>query len=185
MRQDAQRWDARHAGRAPGEPRPPTGIDGIDLPDRGRCLDIACGLGEQSLWAAGLGFDVVALDVSATAVAALRSAADDRGLADRIDARVVDLDRGLPADVENDCALVICQRFRDPRLYPAILDAARVGGLIVVTVLSRVGLRGGAGPFHAAPGELLDAFRRSEAEIVRAVEGDGEATLVARRVGQL
>jgi hypothetical protein len=125
----------------------------------------------------------VALDVSATAIAALRAAAQDHGLTDRFDARVVDLDRGLPADVLGTCALVICQRFRDPELYPAILGAARVGGLIVVTVLSRVGLTGEAGSFHAGPGELIDAFRRLDAEILRSIESGGEATLVARRVG--
>jgi SAM-dependent methyltransferase len=181
VRDDAERWDARYAGREPGEPRPPAGVDGIELPDRGRCLDIACGLGEQSLWAASLGFDVVSLDVSAVAIEALRAAAHSRGLGDRIDARIVDLDRGLPADVNGDCALVICQRYRDPALYPAIADSAVVGGLIVVTVLSRVGLIGEAGSFHAAPGELLDAFRRLDVEILRSVEGEGEATVVARR----
>ena len=182
MRDDAERWDARYVGRATGEPHPPEGVDGIELPDRGRCLDIACGLGEQSLWAAAHGFDVVSLDVSPTAIAALRAAAAHRGLADRIDARVVDLDRGIPADVRVGCALVICQRYRDPRLYPAIVEAAGEGGLIVVSVLSRVGLGTEAGAFHAAPGELIDAFRRPDVEIVRSIERDGQATLVARIV---
>jgi SAM-dependent methyltransferase len=183
VRQDAERWDARYAERATGEPRPPAGVDGIALPEAGRCLDIACGLGEQSLWAAERGLDVVSLDVSATAIGALRSAAAARGLAERIDARQVDLDRGLPADVTAGCALVICQRFRDPRLYPAIMGAAGVGGLIVVTVLSRVGAGEQRGPFHASPGELLDAFDRPEMEILRSIESNGEATLVARRIG--
>ena len=100
------------------------GWKGIPLPEPGLCLDVACGLGRQSLWAAAHGFDVVAIDVSPAAIGALRASAAERGLDGRIDARVVDLDDGLPADVADRCALVICQRFRDPRLYPALADAA-------------------------------------------------------------
>ena len=181
MREDAERWDGRYSGRATGEPAPPTGLAGIALPAPGLCLDVACGLGEQSLWAAANGFDVVALDVSPAAIAALRTATAAHGLADRIDARVVDLDDGLPTEVGGRCALVICQRFRDPRLYAAIADAARPGGLIVITVLSAVGAAT-AGPFHAPPGELDEAFGALDVEVVRSVEANGEATHVARRL---
>ena len=181
MREDAERWDARYSGLAPGDPSPPAGLEGIPLPEPGLCLDVACGLGPQSLWAAAHGFDVVAIDVSPTAIGALRASAAERGLDGRIDASVVDLDDGLPADLADRCALVICQRFRDPRLYPALAGAAAPGGLVVVTVLSQVGATS-PGPYHAPPGELDDAFRALAVEIVRAVEEDGEATLVARRL---
>ena len=53
----------------------PKGLGGIELHRGGRCLDVACGLGEQSLWAAQQGFDVVALDASEVAITALNSAA--------------------------------------------------------------------------------------------------------------
>jgi SAM-dependent methyltransferase len=179
--EDAERWDARYSGRATGDPAPPTGLDGIALPAAGLCLDVACGLGGQSLWAAANGFDVVALDVSPAAIAALRAAAAAHGLEHRIDARVVDLDDGLPADVHRRCALVICQRFRDPRLYGMIADAAGPGGLIVITVLSEVGAAS-PGSYHAPAGELDEAFGAFDVEVIRSIEGNGEATLVARRV---
>jgi SAM-dependent methyltransferase len=178
---DAERWDSRYSGRATGEPRPPTGLTGIAIPEHGRCLDVACGLGEQSLWAARLGFEVVALDASPIAIAALRAAAARHGVGERIDARVIDLDGGLPDDIEARCALVICQRFRDPRLYPSLVQAAEPGGLVVITVLSAVGTAS-PGQFHAPAGELTDAFRALDVEVLRSLEQDGEATLVARRV---
>jgi SAM-dependent methyltransferase len=181
VHEDAERWDARYSGRTTGDPSPPTGLDGIALPEPGLCLDVACGLGEQSLWAAANRFDVVALDVSPAAIAGLRAVAAAHGLDDRIDARVVDLDDGLPADVRGRCALVICQRFRDPRLYAAIADAAGAGGLIVITVLSEVGADS-PGPYHAPPGELDEAFGALDVEVLRSVETNGEATLVARRL---
>ena len=159
----------------------PKGLGGITLERGGRCLDVACGLGEQSLWAAHQGFDVVALDSSGVAITALNSAALSAGVRDRIDSRVVDLDDGFPMELTDAFALVICQRFRDPELYEPLVYALESGGVIVVTVLSQVGLDGEPGPFHAPPGDLVCAFRQFDVDILRSVELDGEATLVARR----
>lgn len=180
MEADAQRWNGRYHGRITGDPQMPKGLGGVELA-RGRCLDVACGLGEQSLWAAGQGFDVVAVDASDVAITQLNSAAVRLGLRERIDSRVVDLDDGLPADTANSCALVICQRFRDPRLYEQLVYMLEPGGVLVVTVLSVVGSADSPGEFHAPPGELVCAFREQEVVIERHVELDGEATLVARR----
>lgn len=182
VREDAERWDLRYTGRVPGEPARPAGLEGIEVPGGGRCLDVACGLGEQSLWAAGLGFEVIALDASAVAIAALRTAGEQRGLAGRIDARVVDLDGGLPEWTSGSFDLVICQRFRDVRLYPQLAGALAPGGVLVVTVLSQVGAAE-PGPFHAPPGELGGRFATSGLEVLRDEEGDGEATFVGRRSG--
>jgi SAM-dependent methyltransferase len=181
VKADAERWDARYAGLHTGEPRPPKGLDGIELPNAGLCLDVACGLGAQSMWAALNGNRVVALDVSGTAIKALEAAAEASDVGSAIDARVVDLDAGLPSELSGRCALVICQRFRGAGLYPQLVDAARPGGVIVTTVLSSVGAGTEPGPFHAPVGELLDSFRTLDVEILRSIESDGEATLVARR----
>ena len=181
MHDDAERWNRRYGGRLTGDPSMPKGLGGIELDRSGPCLDVACGLGEQSLWAAGQGYDVVAIDASDVAITALNSAAVRLGLRDRIDSRIVDLDEGLPTDVGNECALVICQRFRDPRLYSQLVYMLRPGGVLVITVLSSVGAAGEPGPFHAPPGDLVCAFRDLEVDIERSVELDGEATLVARR----
>lgn len=164
-----------------GEPSMPKGLGGVELDRSGLCLDVACGLGEQTLWAAEQGYHVVAIDASDVAITALNSAAVRRGFRDRIDTRVVDLDGGLPADVANECSLVICQRFREPRLYEQLVYMLRPGGVVVITVLSVVGSQGEPGPFHAPPGDLVCAFRDLDVTIERSVELDGEATLVARR----
>jgi hypothetical protein len=52
-----------------------------------------------------------------------------------------------------------------------------VGGLLVVTVLSEVD--DDPGPFRAGRGELLAAF--GGLDVLTAQEGNGEATVVARR----
>ncbi len=178
---DADRWDARYEGCRTGEPTPPKGYDLVDQALEGRVLDVACGLGEQSIWAAKSGFDVVALDASPVAIERLREAADQHRVGERIDARVVDLDHGLPNEIGR-FELVICQRFRNRQVYPQLASVTAIGGTMLVTVLSQVGRNDiEIGPFHASPGELLEAFCDLDVDIVAHIEGDGEATLIAHR----
>lgn len=179
MHHDATRWDDHYRSATPPGPLAPDArADVIELlPRTGVAIDIACGLGSQSLWLARRGLEVVALDVSPIAIDALRAAAHAAGLADRIDARMTDLDVGLPAEPMT-ADVIVCQRFRQPSLYTEIADRLAVGGIAIVTVLSEVGTDS-PGPFHAPPGELVAAF--DEFEILDAREGDGVATIVARR----
>lgn len=181
MDSDAQRWNDRYRGVETGEPKAPKGLDGIELSRDGLCLDVACGLGAQSLWAAEQGYQVVSLDASEVAVSALRRAATKRGWSDRIQAVVFDLDDGLPDDLESRGALVICQRFRHPDLLGPLVSTLRPGGVLVLTVLSQVGRTGEPGRFHAPPGELIEAISAWRQLVVEFhLEADGEATIVAR-----
>jgi SAM-dependent methyltransferase len=168
---DAERWDARHAVAGAGVPMPPGALRGREhlLPDGGRALDVACGRGAVAAWLHGRGFAVDAVDVSPVALAA------GAALAPGVTWIPHDLTTGLP--VAGPYEVVVCQRYRDPVLYPALAAALAPGGLLVLTVLSSVGDSGG--PFRAAPGELAAAFPGLER--LWHVEGEGEATLVARR----
>jgi SAM-dependent methyltransferase len=181
VRADADRWNARYADRLPGEPSPPKGLSALEVPAGGLCLDVACGLGEHAVWAALNGFEVIALDASDVAVEATRKFAADHEVSDLVDARVHDLDDGLPDDVRGECALVICQRYRAPHLFPALVEALTDDGVLVVNTLSSVGSEGDPGNHRSLPGELALAFRDLAVEIVSHHESHGEATLVARR----
>jgi SAM-dependent methyltransferase len=185
MHDDGRRWNERYAAGPVPSPRAPEVLDRwpeLDslLPAAGRCLDIASGTGAVSLWLAQRGLEVTALDVSDVAIDRLEAAVIAGGLSDRIDARTVDLDQGLPADLD-DLDVVVCQRFRDPALYRPIVDRLRSGGLAMVTVLSSVGADD-PGPFHATAGELSIAFGADErCEILHQFEGDGVTHVVVRR----
>lgn len=185
MHDDAARWNERHAAASGSSPTAPEVVehwpelDSI-LPASGRAADVACGPGAVSLWLADRGLRVTALDVSDVAIGLLESQAIASGLAGRIDARTIDLDHGLPADLDG-LDLVVCQRFRDPALYPAMVERLVVGGIAVVTVLSEVGAAA-PGPFHAPAGELSTAFGGDGGcEIIRQFEGAGVAHVVVRR----
>lgn len=170
-RSDRERWDARHAVAGPAVPMPPDALRGREhlLPDGGRALDVACGRGGVSVWLAERGFTVDAVDVSPVGLAA------GAALAPGLTWLRHDLTTGLPR--RGPYEVVVCQRYRDPALYAALAAALAPGGLLVLTVLSEVGDSGG--PFRAAPGELVAAF--GDLEHLAVTEGDGQATLVARR----
>lgn len=177
---DAQRWDERHAAAAPATPGPPDGLPlvAVDVPRRGRALDVACGRGAQVVWAALHGLDVVGLDVSPVAVEAARELARAHGVSRRVDVRVHDLDAGLPEGLGR-FELIVCQRFRAPGIVPPLIASLGDGGLAVMTVLSEVGADA-PGPHHAPFGELAATVTATGAEILLSVEGDGQATVVAR-----
>lgn len=172
---DRDRWDATHRALGAGAPAPPDALRGRPelVPGRGRALDVACGRGPVAVWLAERGLDVVAVDVSPAGLAAGAALADARGV--RVRWVEADLDGGFPAD-DGTYDLVVCQRFRDPALYPALRAALAPGGLLVLSVLSEVGDAGGR--YRAAPGELLDAF--GDLEVLGHHEAGGEAHLLAR-----
>ena len=184
MEDDRRRWDARYEDATAGDPVPPDGLAANGLvglvATTGRALDVACGLGRQSVWAALRGLDVDAFDVSPVAITRVRELAARHDVADRVHATVHDADDVL-AGVTGPYDLVVCQRFRAPALYPVIQRLLASNGVGVVTVLSEVGTDGDPGPFHAPAGELSRAFDAAELEVLADVEQAGEATVVVRR----
>lgn len=179
MEEDAARWDERWQAREATAPGPPDAlkIASHRLPTKGRAIDIACGLGGVAVWLAGTGLHVGAIDVSPVAVDATNLLAAEHHVAERCSASVSDLDAGLPGRESYD--VIVCQRFRDPRLYPELIRRLAAGGTLVITVLSMVERDHSDSPFLAKPGELLEAF--ADLEILFDIEVDGQAHLIARK----
>jgi 2-polyprenyl-3-methyl-5-hydroxy-6-metoxy-1,4-benzoquinol methylase len=182
-----ERWRAAQASSGPVRALPPDVIAAhpaiVDcLPTDGPALDLACGVGAQSLWLATRGLRVTALDVSPVAIGITAAAAEINDL--DVDARVWDTDEGLPADLTS-LAMIVCQRYRARDLSTEFVDRLRPGGVLVLTVLSAVGCAGEAGPFHAPAGELTDAFQEAHTagivEVLVHDEADGQASIVLRR----
>lgn len=178
--QDRSRWDVAYRDRAPAfEPALPDVFAGHEaaFPTIGTALDVACGQGAAAVWLARRGLDVAAFDVSPVAVERAHELAARTGVTERCRFEAADLDDGLPPGPPVD--VLLCHRFRDPRLYPALTERLKPGGLLAICVLSEVG--GPRGPFRAAAGELDSAFGALDA--LAAGEGDGQAWLLARRPG--
>jgi SAM-dependent methyltransferase len=173
---DRRRWDEKHRQ---AQARAVVGLPEVfapyeDLfPHTGSALEVACGRGGASVWLALRGVTVLGVDVSPVAVSAARDLAAAQGVADRCRFEVLDLDDGLPPGDAVD--VLLCHRFRDRRLYPAMTARLAPGGMLALSVLSEVGAS--SGPFRAPRGELREAF--DDLEVIADGEGDGVAWLVA------
>ncbi len=177
--QDRLRWDERYENQG----APPEAValpqsfaaHEPEFPTTGRALDLACGAGVFSVWLARRGLQVRGVDVSPVAIDRARDIAARNGVGDICRFDVVDLDDGLPAGPPVD--VLVCHRFRDPRLDQAIIERLAPRALLAVSALSEVGAQ--PGRFRAKPGELTAAF--AQLEIIASGEGDGEAWLLARK----
>lgn len=151
---DAERWDARWTGWT-GELQPARVLTdfGWLLPPEGHALEVACGLGANAELLASRGLAVAAWDVSAVAIAALAERCPT------VDAAVRDVVAQPPPP--SSCDVLVCTRFLDRGLCPALAAALRPGGLLFVQTFAReaVSDHGPRNPaFRLAPGELLTLF---------------------------
>ncbi len=185
---DGERWDARYSDGKPEQPveaRLPIALGHADeavladFPTSGAALDVASGLGAQTLWLADRGLHVQALDISRNAMASLLVSASAAGLANRVAGGTCDFDDGIPSDF-GSFDVIVCQRFRAPHLYEAFIERLRPGGWLVMTILSETGATD-PGEFHAPPGELTLFFDRPGCTLVAHHEGDGQESIVIKR----
>jgi tellurite methyltransferase len=181
--QDRARWDARYAEYDPGERKPPHPllIEHAHLAPGGAALDLACGLGRDTLWLAENGFrPVVAADVSGVALRHVLNLARRRSLADRLWCVQADLDRFRfpPATFDLVCVF----RFLNRSLFPAIARSLKPGGLLIYETFNRRWLdeRPDVSPdYLLRPGELLEAF--GDLDVIAHGERGVRSHLVARK----
>lgn len=182
-RDDSARWDRRYGERGPltadDVALPRAFAPFVDhFPTTGHALELACGAGAASVWLARRGLRVRGCDASPVAIAQANKLAEQCGQGARCRFDVVDLDDGLPAGEPVD--MLLCNRFRDPRLDRAMIARMGVGGILAINVLSEVGAS--PGPFRARPGELVEAF--GALDVIASGEANGEAWLLARAVNR-
>ncbi len=177
---DRLRWEQRYQSlpplRADETGLPPSFRPFADLmPCSGTALELACGRGAAAVWLAQHGLTVHAYDVSCAAVEAARALAASAGCLQRCHITVADLDDGLPPGDAVD--VLLCNMFRAPAQYGAMVDRVARGGLLAVSVLSEVDAA--PGRYRAPAGELTRAF--ADLDVIAAGEGDGQAWLLGRR----
>jgi len=94
------------------------------LPVTGVALDLACGLGSNSLFLAARGLEVHAWDISTVAISCLAKHADSQGL--NIQTRVLNITASvLPIDSYD---LIVISHYLDRTLPPAILNLGYIDG---------------------------------------------------------
>jgi SAM-dependent methyltransferase len=176
--EDRVRWDAAYSSDGDSEvlePRAPSLFARYEhlFPTEGFALDLACGTGSTSVWLASRGLEVVGVDISSEALYRARRLAADNDVSDRCTFVLSDLDDGLPSSPPAD--VIVCNMFRDQRLYRPIVERLKSGGLLAIAVLSEVGAE--PGRFRARAGELMSGFE--SLSVIAGGEGDGRAWILA------
>ncbi len=127
---------------------------------KGRALDVACGVGREAAYLAGLGFAVDAVDVSDVAIAKVRERAAVRALdIEAIRAELLHADAEFPRPPYD---VICCFYFLQRGLLELIVGALAPGGLLFYETFTRdhVEVVGGRMPerFLLEHNELLGAF---------------------------
>jgi tellurite methyltransferase len=182
-------WEERYrsgefcTGDAQGSPTPLLVETARRLPP-GRALDLACGIGRNTLWLAEHGWRVSAVDGATSAIELLRRRASERGLT--IDAKVADIERGEYRIEPASWDLITICYYLQRDLFQQAKEGLVPGGILLAIVhITSAGEQ--PTPRRLRPGELARFF--DGCEILHSYEGppnDGAhkrlvAEIVARR----
>jgi len=129
------------------------------FPEGAHALDLACGLGKNTLYLARKGFDVLAVDGSSVGLAHLDEAAKALGVAANIHTQQADLDEYHPGEAKFD--LIVVVRYLNRALFPMIQLALKPGGILLYKTFNHNVLKSRPAfnvDFTITPEALLDAF---------------------------
>ncbi|MYW06726.1 class I SAM-dependent methyltransferase [Streptomyces sp. SID3343] len=140
---DAQHWDEMYRNREQvfsGNPNPVLVTEITDLPP-GHALDVGCGEGADALWLARRGWQVTAVDISATALQRAAAAATD--MQGRVTWARADLSTTPPPPGAFDLVSIhyfpLRRRPGHTTLH-RLLDAVAPGGTLLFTTHARADL---------------------------------------------
>jgi tellurite methyltransferase len=140
---------------------------------RSQALDVACGAGGTLAWLAERGWHATGVDASAEALRLASVTISNAGLAAHCTMIQADLDSWRPLPCRYD--LVTCFYFLDRTLMPALRDAVRPGGLLILETFNRHWLTHRP---QSKPGFLL-----GEGELLAMVTGWGWQVMMDHSLG--
>lgn len=180
---DRLNWNERYRNRDAPDRVAPLLVDvAAHLPRIGTALDVAGGSGRNAIWLASRGLTVTMVDVSDEAIAIATNRARNAGVT--LDARLHDLDAGLPAGPWD---LIVCLHYLSRPLFAQMQSQLAPGGVVVINLATTRNLEANERPplpYLLEEGEAATLFPTLETlEYTEDWTGDGrhEARLVARK----
>ena len=188
---DRQRWDERYGGADFVVPTEPNQFVVAELAGLapGRALDLAAGGGRNSVWLAGQGWSVTAVDFSRAGLDHARKLSAARGIAARVDWVLADLSDYQPASGAFDLVLIAYLQVEAALRVQVLAGAAAAlapGGTLLVVGHDLANLTEGTGgpqspdvlyTPEAITAGLTGLSIVSAARVRRTVERDGETAI--------
>jgi SAM-dependent methyltransferase len=146
----------------------------------GRALDLACGAGRNTLWLAGHGWDVTAVDGASEAIDILRRRATECGLT--VETHIADLEKGEFEIAQSRWDLIAITYYMQRNLFEPARRGVKPGGILIAIV--HVAEPGQTPSLHSLrPGELEGHFNGWE--ILYRHEGMASDTPHRRTVAEI
>jgi len=181
-----EKWEKKHEERLKTlkEPAPNERLKNLaPYFNGGFALDLACGLGGNSIFLAGQGYEVKAVDLSVTAINFVVDQAEKLGL--KVDASVRNLsDFSRLPFAQNSIDLVVISYYLDRQLFTYTNDLIKEGGYFFIeTYFDSPNIRDRkvSGEFMLRPQELLDEFRGWQVLYFEENELEGRQTIFCRK----
>lgn len=168
MHPDKNKWDRIYSERKPIDPKPAEVLlqNRHLLPKQGVALDLACGLGANSLLLAEQGLDVHAWDISSVAIERLTSLAQQRRC--RITTQVVDVKSQPPQP--NSVDVLVVTHFLVREMAADLMTSLKPGGVLFYQTYCRdkVSAQGPGNPdYLLQDNELLQLFAGLKVRVYR------------------
>ncbi|WP_373080276.1 class I SAM-dependent methyltransferase [Zhongshania sp.] len=183
------KWNLRHEQREmPGPACRVLRAHRDLLPANGLALDLACGLGGNAILLAQAGLKCEAMDISDVAVSRLNTFAGRENLA--ISACLADVEAHGFSLAPKQYDVIVVSYFLHRPLFPAIVSALKLGGLLFYQTFVQNDAGAQSGPktlsFYLRERELLSQFRDLEIRYYdeRANDNGGKASFEAELVAQ-
>ncbi len=160
MSDSSSRWNTRYESVEIAAAKPSRVIEENAhlLPNSGKALDLACGLGANALWLAKQGMQTSAWDISDVVIGKLRDYVLRFDL--KVSPQVRDAVSNPP--LANSFDVIVVSRFLERGLMPHLVDALNTGGLIFYQTFIQDAVSG-TGPSNPAYrlrcNELLMLFK--------------------------
>ncbi|MCE7791240.1 methyltransferase domain-containing protein [Salipaludibacillus sp. CUR1] len=181
-----KKWNSKHADRIEQQKQKEPNPRLIKLAPYftgGTAVDLACGLGANSVFLAKLNYKVSAVDISDVAVSHVKELADKENLA--IDAFTRDLTNLKQSDMEENSAdLAVITYYLDRLIFPYIKSIIKKNGFIFIETyyVSPAGNSKVSDNYKLQPGELLSEFKNWHILFYEENEHEGRQTILARKV---
>jgi tellurite methyltransferase len=183
-----EKWNRKHLDRLANQDEPIVNerlkklVPGIEP---GRAIDLACGLGANSLYLANLGFEVTAVDQSEVALNHVRNQAEKAGL--NFDPVLADISDPSNLKVElEEFDFAVITYYLNRSLFPLVKNMVKIGGYLFMETFYEAdngGKQQISSQYKLASNELLEEFKGWSIIFFQENETEGIQTIFCQKKG--